>query len=390
MKSENIWCFFRNELCPKQGEFSYPWVTSSKKVFYSYTTKSGVAHNKAMREDIQKILNKHGYELVTFEEAPIPSTAYYCEKICKAIHESAFLIADISCLGSPSEIIYNPNIMLEMGIAAGYGIPIIIVADKGIHPSPSELPSNLRGIQVMIYDTDFKEAGSFEKAVIELTNRLLNIPNFQSIASFEDSNMFQVKLENITSNRYFLGRYPLSIMRLNRMTKERAEVLQRGKFDTEDAAQKYIDYVDDRRIGLQKLLENPECRCSEIYTKKSFMDFFRKGKVRDHYNPKSEVKDRLEALKTYFEKKNYYIGLLKEETAPHYFLAKENYGLLIYSGTRRYKSFTGEIITSQRRVVEEYIKLHKKIWAEIEDDDKDKRKLMQRMEEGFANFEGPE
>lgn len=143
-KDQNKWCFFRNEPCKKKGDFSHPEIAPSKKVFYSYSTKRRDAD--IIKRGVEQILKRQGFELITFAIPSIPSTAYYCRKICSLVQESAFIVADIS----PAEGIFFPNAMFEVGLAGGCGKPMVLIASVATHSTLKQLkevwPTNLIGL----------------------------------------------------------------------------------------------------------------------------------------------------------------------------------------------------------------------------------------------------
>lgn len=143
-KDQNKWCFFRNESCKKEGGFSHPQIASSKKVFYSYSTKRRDAD--IIKRGVEQILKGQGFELITFEIPSIPSTAYYCEKICSLVQESAFIVADIS----PADGIFFPNVIFEVGLAGGCGKPMVLITSVATHSTLEQLkgvwPTNLNGL----------------------------------------------------------------------------------------------------------------------------------------------------------------------------------------------------------------------------------------------------
>ena len=62
-------------------------------------------------------------------------------KICKAMQESALVVADITAL--------NPNVYFELGLAAGMGKPVILLRDAS---AESRLPSDLLALEYVEYD----------------------------------------------------------------------------------------------------------------------------------------------------------------------------------------------------------------------------------------------
>jgi hypothetical protein len=377
------WCFFRNESCNKLGGFSSPQIAPSKNVFYSYSTKRRDAD--IIKGHVERILHDKEFKLITFESKMIPSTSYYCENICSLIHESAFIIADIS----PADGVFFPNVLFEVGLAGGCGKPIILIASVAAHPTLEKLkevwPTNLAGVQFFEYPRDFhsteEKHSEFEETIVELSKKLLYIPAFAILKDVNEINDFHIKLEGIKSNRYLLGRYPLSIMRKSKMSLEVATQCYKDSFEPGDIP-KYITAIEKRqKLFDDKLKQGVLCR--EIYVKNDFLNYFTVGRTRTHENPVEEVRERLEKLNQICRYKNYEIGLL-DTKAPRYFLAKENYCVYIFSESRYYKKFPGEIISSRNDIVNAHIEFHNDLWTQINDKDKDKDEIIKQAERSFA------
>lgn len=383
-KSPQKWCFFRNESCNKLGGFSSPQIAPSTNVFYSYSTKRRDAD--VIKRDVERILYKNGFKLITFESKIIPSTTYYCENICSLIHESAFVIADIS----PADGVFFPNVIFEVGLAGGCGKPIILIASVAAHQTLERLkevwPTNLAGVQFFEYPRDFhgieQNPSEFEGIVVELGKRLLYLPAFSILKNVDEINEFHIKLEGLKSNRYLLGRYPLSIMRKSKMSLEVAIQCYKDSFEPGDIP-KYIAAIEKRqKLFDDKLKQGILCR--EIYVKSDFLNYFTGGRTRTHENPIEEVRERLEKLKQICKYKDYEIGLL-DTKAPRYFLAKENYCVYIFSESRYYKKFPGEIISSRNDIVNAHIEFHNDLWTQINAEDKDKGKIIRQAEKAFTS-----
>ncbi|MBI4228153.1 MAG: hypothetical protein HY693_00380 [Deltaproteobacteria bacterium] len=378
------WCFFRNEACHKLGDFSNSRVAPSKKVFYSYSTKRRDAG--IIKKHVERILRNKGFELITFESRVIPSTSYYCENICSLIRESAFVVSDVS----PADGVFFPNVVFEVGLAGGCGKPIILVASIDAHSALDRLkevwPTNLLGVQFFEYPLDFHSVGDsyseFEKAVVEVEKKLLYIPAFSMIGSVAEINDFHIKLEGLKSERYILGRYPLSIMRTSRMANEVAQQCYGGSFETGDIPG-YIDAIEERRRLFDEQLEGGML-CREIYVKNDFLQYFKGGETRTHEDPPVEVNERLQRLKVVCNYGNYEIGLL-DMKAPRCFLAKKNYCVYIFSESRYYKSFPGEIISSRNDIVSAHIKFHDELWEQISNKAKDKATIIKEAKDAVAS-----
>jgi hypothetical protein len=137
-------CPFHNGPCIYSSEI--PEIPLPK-VFFAYDSKSDVTDSIELY--FRNILGKE-IELIKAENVTggAGSKDYKCEKICKQIKESLFVVADIGKWDKSADRYYsNPNVTFEVGLALGFNKPVILLTS-----SYKEIPSDFYGINLYCYN----------------------------------------------------------------------------------------------------------------------------------------------------------------------------------------------------------------------------------------------
>jgi len=95
---------------------------------------------KKVEDAVKQALKGTGVEV--YSPSKIAAGAAISDSIATALRRADVVLFDISEA--------TPNMMFEVGFAMGRGVPILLLIDLGSSP---RLPSDLRGVQFLVYDT---------------------------------------------------------------------------------------------------------------------------------------------------------------------------------------------------------------------------------------------
>lgn len=203
------------------------------KVFFAYDSRSEVTDSIEMY--FGNILNDNGVKLIKAEDVTTGagSKEIMCEKICRQIKESIFIVADIGKWDeTSSRYSSNPNVTFEVGLALGFNKPVMLLT-----ASYKDLPFDFCGINVYSYKGESglifskDKLDKYVKPEIEHILRENTYLPAVKVLIKSESNKILCKIEKHYDGRFLVKRWLSSITRTEKISKE---ILKSGGYSKEE------------------------------------------------------------------------------------------------------------------------------------------------------------